>query len=235
MTLSEAVLAKIRAFRITPKPPPPPFRFTAAHRESLKHLHFIWLNAESGAPWVNEKHPLGSPDPARDLSALLLPIRRPSAASIQRLLSTIHLAFQVFLAHGRLKPGVYRVVNRLSPRGLRVNLDIYTKRTLAIPGTELLDVTVTTDHLRLMRNANTYRSASVDELGIHPKRPYGDMMMYYRDMREILKSPKASTAALARLHGEMLTVLLAFLQFAQLAEGTYARDTHCMWRKVANR
>jgi hypothetical protein len=118
-----------------------------------------------------------------------------------------------FFLHGRFESGLYPLIPRVGSGEAFADAP------------ELAAFDVSPDHLRL------FRRTSWGALFIDTKRPYGDCQGFEAEMAEILGLPVLSSsdgrlppeteARMQALHRDMLFVLQAYLQHAELMPGHY--------------
>ncbi|HTB74554.1 MAG TPA: hypothetical protein VK762_14995 [Polyangiaceae bacterium] len=148
---------------------------------------------------------------------------------------------EVLLDEGELAPGHYEYED---PLGAEPDeFKPFVSHSLAQITGGRVAVDVTEAHLKLLKNANVRlrddggRGVSV---GIDSKRPYGDMTYFYIDMGAILgiapEGPprtdrpglrmfaEAQEKAFDALHEQMQPVVQAFVLYATLAPGRFARQ-----------
>jgi hypothetical protein len=171
-----------------------PVTITADDIAWFRTAQSIWLDVESGAPAMI---PAGVRDKYVEADEL-------NANPYFRRLEPIACAF--FL-HATFVPGDYALATKPDGRARFI---------------------VTTEHIRLLQITN-WRTFAIDG-----KRPYGDFTNFPIDMARrlgltITPSPKgyseiskADEARMEVLHQEMLFVVQAFIEHAQLAPGAYA-------------
>lgn len=170
-----------------------PVTITADDIAWFRTAQSIWLDVESGAPAML---PAGVRDKYVDAEEL-------NANPYFRRLEPIACAF--FL-HATFAPGDYALATKPDGRAR---------------------FTVTTDHVRLLQITN-WRTFAIDG-----KRPYGDFTNFPIDMArrlglKITRSPKgydeiskADEARMEAMHLEMLFVLQAYIEHAQLEPGNW--------------
>jgi hypothetical protein len=179
-----------------------PVDITADDISWFRLCRSVWIESEAGAPAVV---------PAElSLQALADFGDRGRPRAVYERLERVLCAF--FL-HGRFVSGLYP----LNPRV------VLSEAFAGAP--DLAALNVSTDHVRLFRHTN-WRSLFIDT-----KRPYGNSQGYEAEMAEILGLPAPSNgqarlplvteARMQTLHRDMLFVLQAYLQHAELVPGHY--------------
>ena len=195
------------------------FMLTDTHIKLLRNAVVIWAPIESGAPavMISPLQAGGEEEPSPELYADIA--KRAGLPSvdkqqIDRLLAEMPQALAQLLAHGKLEAGTYRYDNPL------VTVS-FAERTLPTELAHLaheksVSFAFTGQHAKLLRHARW------QGLFMNPKRPYGDMTSFERDMAEILKVP-VDEQRLWKLHSETLPALQIYLQKATIAPGEYER------------
>lgn len=195
------------------------FMLTDTHIKLLRNAVVVWAPIESGAPAVlisplqasDEEEP--SPELYADL-AKRAGLQTVDKQQIDRLLMEMPEALAQLLAHGKLEPGTYRYDNPLQTVS-------FAEKTLPSELAHLahdksVSFAFTAQHAKLLRHARW------QGLFMNPKRPYGDMTSFERDMADILKVP-LDEQRLWKLHTETLPALQIYLQKATIAPGQYER------------
>jgi hypothetical protein len=195
------------------------FMLTDTHIKLLRNAVVIWAPIESGAPavMVSPLQAAGEEEPSPELYADIAKrggLPSVDKQQIDRLLAEMPEALAQLLAHGKLAAGTYRYDNPL----VAVS---FAERTLPTELAHLahdksVSFALTAQHAKLLRNARW------QGLFMNPKRPYGDMTAFERDMAEILKVPP-DEQRLWKLHTETLPALQIYLQKAAIAPGEYER------------
>ena len=185
---------------------------TDPHLALLRHAVAVWSPVESGAPAVLlSPLQVGDEEGLSDAAYADLAKRAglPDADKrrIDQLLGEMPEAFERLMARGTLAPGKYRYDNPLAEIAWAKNILPDELAHLA------KDKTVTFEFTE--RHAKLLRSARWWGLMMNPKRPYGDMTSFERDMADILGEP-LDEARLWKLHAEMLPALQVYLQNAKL-------------------
>lgn len=219
------------------------FDITQGHLDLLRRMRFSWDNAERGAPVLDPRRPYGRAD-------MLAQLGEAFDARDDDELARRHVEMFFVLAralrHATLPPGHHPLKN-IGPADIRTAMAGYAASDTDLGlGPDGL-VTVTDDHLRLLRaieirwpshwdcadrlDSGQYPAAAADA-----KRPYGDCTFIEIDMARALgELPPAAaegifepdaelTARLARLHLQMLVAMQVFVEQANLTAGTYALD-----------
>jgi hypothetical protein len=213
-----------------------PLAITVPHISLLRHMHFTWDPAETGAPMLDPERPYGT-------AALLEQLRgmfpgEEDHATAQRHVEMMFVLERA-LAHGFLDPGDYAVQN-LYPRKQRSALSGADGLSDADLGwIDARTVRVGEQHIKLLRAIcvrwpstsecedrlarNVFPAASCDA-----KRPYGDMTAYMVDMTRILGlldsdlSASSDNDSLHLLHLQMLPVMQVFVEHCRLEPDTYS-------------
>jgi hypothetical protein len=192
------------------------FTLTNAHIKLLRNSTVVWVPMESGAPAVLisplEMDGEAKPELYADVAkrAGLSPVDNQQ---IRKLLAEMPEALAQLLAHGELEAATYRYDNPLVTLSLAEETlppelaHLAKDKSVSFPFTE--------QHAALLRHAR-WRG-----LFMNPKRPYGDMTSFERDMAAILKVPE-DERRLWKLHTETLPALQIYLQKASIAPGEYA-------------
>jgi len=194
------------------------FRLTDTHIRLLRNAVAVWVPIESGAPAVLLSPLMAgdenlSPAAYEDL-AKRAGLPAVDKQQIDQLLLDMPEAFAQLLAHGRLEAGTYHYDNPLVAIS-------FASRTLPpelahLAKDKRVSFAFTGQHATLLRNARW------GGLFMNPKRPYGDMTAFERDMAEILKVP-LDEGKLWKLHTETLPALQIYLLKASIAAGEYER------------
>jgi hypothetical protein len=183
-----------------------PVEITTEDIAWFRQCRSVWVFAESGAPAIVP--------PSFSLEEFYARPRETREAR-ERLERTLC----AFFVHARFEGG-------------RHLLDPPMRAQEAFAGAPtVVDFNVSTEHLRLFHHTN-WRQSTIDS-----KRPYGDYTYYVAEMAEALgipvtrqrdsdgsqfaSLPKKTEARLIALHRDMLFVLQAYLQHAQLSPGRY--------------
>ncbi len=193
------------------------FSLTSTHIKLLRNAVVVWAPIESGAPAVlisplqagGEEEP--TPELYEDL-AKRAGLPSVNTQHIDQLLAEMPEALAQMLEHGNLDAGSYRYDNPLvtisfAAQTLPDELAHLAKEKSA-------SFAFTTQYATLLRHARW------SGLFMNPKRPYGDMTSFERDMADILKVP-ADEQRLWKLHTETLPALQLYLQKASIAPGEY--------------
>jgi hypothetical protein len=195
------------------------FTLTDTHLHLLRHAVVMWVPVESGAPGVLMS-PLHGGDVRKMSEAEYADIAKRAGLpnvdkrQIDQLLLEMPEAFAQLLARGKLAPGIYRYDNPLAEIPWAPNTLPDELANLAKD--KVVSFRFTERHAKLLRNA---RWAG---MMMNPKRPYGDMTSFERDMAAILGEP-VDEGRLWKLHTETLSALQVYLQNAQLEPGEYPR------------
>jgi hypothetical protein len=188
------------------------FKLTPAHLQLLRHSVVLWSPVESGAPGALVS-PLLVEDGEKLSDATYADIAKRAGlakvdkAQIDQLLLEMPEAFDQLIAHGTLAPGTYRYDNPLA--ALPWAAQTLPTELANLATDKVVKFQFTERHAKLLRNA---RWAAMT---MNPKRPYGDMTSFERDMADIL-GEKLDEQQLWKLHTEMLSALQVYLQNAKL-------------------
>jgi hypothetical protein len=195
------------------------FTLTDTHIKLLRNAVVVWVPIESGAPavMISPLQAGGEEDPSPELYADIAKRAGAPSASKQQIdqwLAEMPEALAQLLEHGELEAGSYRYDNPLvaipfAEQTLPTELAHLAKE-------KSVSFTFTDQHAKLLRQARW------SGLFMNPKRPYGDMTSFERDMAGILKVP-ADEQRLWKLHTETLPALQIYLQKASIAPGQYPR------------
>jgi hypothetical protein len=220
----------------------------------LRRLVIGWNTSESGAPGVNLVETFGPEAEDGDCSigiarwmgiSALGPNGTFTAAQQQKLKlrqSEIIDAFEIMLQLGELKPGSYKLANRLRdmyPKGSFI-IDANSDDRFVFPQTNQIEFNMTDNHLKLLRRVNSVG------LFVDPKRPYGDMKYFEIDMADILgiTVPRSAEghvnftdeqlSIFRKLHIEMLYAMQVFLLYASLKAGFYGHNGFRCWHQLSS-
>jgi len=195
------------------------FMLTDTHIKLLRNAVVVWAPIESGAPavMISPLQAGGEEEPSPELYADIAKragLKSVDKQQIDRLLKEMPEALAQLLAHGKLEPGTYRYDNPL----VAVS---FAEKTLPpelapLAHEKSVSFAFTGQHAKLLRNARW------EGLFMNPKRPYGDMTSFERDMAAILNVP-ADEQRLWKLHTETLPALQIYLRKATIAPGEYER------------
>ncbi|MEH6458729.1 hypothetical protein [Chitinimonas sp. JJ19] len=201
---------------------------TILHGTVLRNLGALWIPVELGAPGIIEPDPeplawygrqlglIGEAQHEQDMSEAQI-------AQAIKFGTEVRLLANRLFQHGTLAAGTYQVRN-VMPAELTFYEDMAPVPWM--PDTDVFPFAVTPEHLRLLGWVDAY-----DEKPSLPcidgKRPYGSSY-YEADIARILNwviepdeygEPEMSREQdelAAKLHSEMLWVMMAFLQHARL-------------------
>lgn len=224
-----------------------PFEVTATHLALLRQMRLAWDGAERGAPMLDPARPYGRADIMAQLADVFA---TDDADTLARRHVEMLFVLARTLRHGTLRPGRYTLRNldaddvcaALTGYGVDEGLG---DADLGLDGDGA--VVVTEEHLKLLRGIEIRWPSQWDaeerlEDGTYPaptadsKRPYGDYTHIEVDMARILgclppapddgtpavfNPEPALSAHLQRLHWQMLGVMQAFVENAEIAPGTY--------------
>ncbi len=181
--------------------------------ETIRKGHVLWAPVEAGAPMIY----IG------DLPDKISELKDPSVDE-----SRYAAVLEKLMEKYTLKPGTYKLKNfwkKLYP-DKKISLGMDTTYEISIPDQDVIEFTVTENHLKLLHHANIRR------MGFDFKRPYGDMTFFYIDMADALGIPlppcktkssppdfsKEQFDKFDKLHGEMMMVLQAWLENAKFTD-----------------
>jgi hypothetical protein len=194
------------------------FTLTDKHINLLRKAIVVWAPIESGAPAVMIT-PLeagkenGTPEFYADV-AKRAGLTSVDKQQIDQLIAEMPQALAQLLAHGKLEAGTYRYDNPLVDLSFAANT--LPEELTHLAKEKSVSFAFTARHAKLLRNAR-WRG-----MFMNPKRPYGDMTSFERDMAAILDEP-ADEQKLWTLHTETLPALQVYLMKASIAPGEYAR------------
>jgi hypothetical protein len=206
-------------------------QITDKHLAALRKLHIAWMPIESGGPAVDPIAPYGTPDMADDLGPIL---GTQNPVAIARFHREVAAAIPVFLEHGQIAAGTYRLAHLDNAR-----MEQVIRRELPAARGDAVWASwprltpdgafqMTDQHIALLhhlvvewpdpnlRAASPFRGRPVPTVDF--KRPFGDATAFERDMADILgwPHPAARDAALDRLYDQMWPALQAFLEHATI-------------------
>lgn len=193
------------------------FKLTGTHLTLLRHSVVMWSPVESGAPGVLIS-PLQVDDEEGVSDATYADIAKRAGLAtvdkrqIDQLLVEMPEALAQLLAHGKLAPGAYRYDNPLADLPWTAN--VLPEELGSLARDKVVSFRFTERHAKLLRNARWWG------LMMNPKRPYGDMTSFERDMADLLGEP-VDEQRLWKLHTETLSALQVYLQNAKLEPGEY--------------
>ena len=188
------------------------FKLTPAHLQLLRHSVVLWSPVESGAPGAIVS-PLLVEDEGKLSDATYADIAKRAGLSnadearIDQLLRELPDAFDQLIEHGQLAPGTYRYDNPLA--AIPWAAQTLPSELANLATDKVVTFQLTERHLKLLRKARW------GMMMMNPKRPYGDMTAFERDMADIL-GETLDEKRLWKLHTEMLSALQVFLQNAKL-------------------
>jgi len=194
------------------------FTLTDKHINLLRHALVLWAPIESGAPAVMIT-PLqagkenGTPEFYADV-AKRAGLTSVDKAQIDQLIADMPEALAQLLAQGKLAAGTYRYDNPLAAVSFAANA--LPDEQMHLAKEKSVSFAFTERHAKLLHNAR-WRG-----MFMNPKRPYGDMTAFERDMAAILGEPE-DEQKLWTLHTEMLPALQVWLLKASIAPGDYPR------------
>ena len=221
-----------------------PFTVTGKHIAMLRKLRFSWETAETGAPMVDPELPYATPD---IIAAIGDRTGAKTEADRARQHVEVYFALCKMLTHGSLKPGDYPLLNVRGEDILVMMRGYFEDDSPA--NDEPLGLTpkgqfrLTGEHLKLLKvltfawpdedeaterlNSDQWPAPTMD-----PKRPYGDMSFFQKDMAYILdlkvetkdgqkELSEDQEKALQLLHWQMLGALQVFVENAEFKPGTY--------------
>ena len=220
------------------------FAVTDKHIALLRKSRFGWETAETGAPMVDPQAPYGSPD-------TLAAIGNITGAKTQTDRARQHIetyfTLSKMLRHGSLSPGDYPLLN-VKSKDVHDMMSGYFEENIPV-NDSALGLTpegkfrLTREHLKLIKMlmfewpdedqaSDRLNSGDWPTPAMDPKRPYGDMSYFKKDMAYILdlkvetKDGKKELSedqekALQLLHWQMLGALQVFVENAEFKPGTY--------------
>lgn len=194
------------------------FTLTDKHINLLRNALVVWVPIESGAPAVMVS-PLqagegnATPEFYADV-AKRAGLPSVDKQQIDQLIADMPEAFAQLLAHGKLAAGTYRYDNPLAAVPFAANT--LPDELAHLAKEKSVSFAFTERHAKLLRNARWGGTF------MNPKRPYGDMTSFERDMADILGEP-ADEKKLWILHTETLPALQVYLLKASIAPGEYPR------------
>lgn len=190
------------------------FKLTPAHLQLLRHSVVLWSPVESGAPGAVIS-PLMVEDEGKLSDAAYADIAKRAGlpkvdkAQIDQLIQEMPEAFDQLLEHGHLAPGTYHYDNPLA--AIPWSAQTLPSELANLATDKVVTFQLTERHLKLLRKAQW------GMMMMNPKRPYGDMTAFERDMADILGEP-LDEKRLWKLHTEMLPALQIYLQNAKLEQ-----------------
>jgi len=197
------------------------FKLTDAHIKLLRHSIVLWSPVESGAPAVAVS-PLQIADESPSLSdaayadiAKRAGLDHVDKQQIDRLLADMPEALAQILAHGKITNAVHRYDNPLVE--LSFASTMLPDELSHLAKEKVVAFEFTERHARLLRNARW------EGTFMNPKRPYGDMTYFEKDMADILGEHTVDDAKMWKLHVETLPALQVYLRDAQIEPGEYPR------------
>ena len=191
---------------------------TDKHINLLRHSLVVWAPIESGAPAVMIT-PLqggkedGTPAFYADI-AKRAGLTSADKQQIDQLIADMPEALAQLLEHGKLEAVTYRYDNPLA--GVSFAANTLPDELAHLAKEKSVSFAFTARHAKLLHNAR-WRG-----MFMNPKRPYGDMSSFERDMATILNEPE-DEEKLWILHTEMLPALQVWLLKATIAPGEYPR------------
>jgi hypothetical protein len=220
------------------------FAVTGEHIALLRKLRFGWETAETGAPMVDPDLPYATPD----LIAAIGDIAgAKTEADRARQHIEVYFALSKMLTQGSLKPGDYPLLNVRS-EDIHVMMRGYFQddspaNDVPLGLTPEGQFRMTGEHLKLIKSLKFEwpdEDQATDRLNtgdwpapvLDPKRPYGDMTWFQRDMAAVLGLELATEGGeevltedqermLQQLHWQMLGALQVFVENAAFEPGTY--------------
>lgn len=196
--------------------------------ELLREMVISWDITESGGATTDPEIPYGSND-------LLSDVKRITGVNTDKEAIALHgqteAALNEFLRRAQLRPGKYSYNNLLERKFSETTIDILAEIDPKPEKNETVTFEFTEQHLKLLRSSvvrwNEWDAEEGEGFhatpGIDPKRPYGSMTFFYRDMAHELEIDfKSNEELLARepfflnLHHEMQPALQIFLKYAEL-------------------
>jgi hypothetical protein len=220
------------------------FAVTAEHIALLRKLRFSWETAETGAPMVDPQFPYGTPNA---LAAIGEITGAKTETDRARQHIETYFALSKMLSHGTLEPGDYPLLN-LKRQDIHDIMSGYFEDN-SPSNVEVLGLTsdgkfrLTAQHLKLIKTL-MFKWPDEDQASdrldsghwpaptMDPKRPYGDMSWFQRDMAAVLSlelatedGGKVLSAAqekeLQQLHWQTLGALQVFVENADFKPGNY--------------
>jgi sulfur relay (sulfurtransferase) DsrC/TusE family protein len=220
------------------------FAVTADHIALLRKLRFSWETAETGAPMVDPNAPYGTPDALAaigDISGA----KTESDRARQHI--EMHFALTRMLRHGSLNPGDYPALNVKHQDILKMMSGYFeddSPANMAALGLTLDGkFRLTSEHLKLIKTLmfawpdEEQASDRIDRGDwpaptMDPKRPYGDMTYFQKDIADILGLKvetkdgekvlsEVQEKAMQHLHWQMLGALQVFIENAEFKPGLY--------------
>jgi hypothetical protein len=194
------------------------FTLTDTHIKLLRNAAVVWVPIESGAPAVMLS-PLQADGEEEPAPAMYADVAKRAGLSsvdqrqIRQLMAEMPEALAQVLEHGKFEAGTYRYHNPLA--AIPFAEQTLPSELAHLAKEDKVSFTFTEQHAKLLRHAR-WRG-----LFMNPKRPYGDMTSFERDMADILKVP-VDEQRLWTLHTETLPALQIYLQQANIAPGEYA-------------
>jgi hypothetical protein len=225
----------------------------------LRAAAINWDPTESGAPTIDPACPFGSREPLADIRRIAASLDRAiERDDIAGRIPKLESALQIALQAGHLAPGDYTAKDRLygchSPLDGMSRFDWKNGRsgsyTKSSPRTPTVSLTLTAEHVALLRNSAVRVTDWQEELdddrvvatpGIDPKRPYGLMTNVVLDIARILAMPAPASGdafpenvqiRLGALHEDMRAALIIWLAHATLDPGTYRVGTGGTWMRT---
>jgi hypothetical protein len=220
------------------------FAVTAEHIALLRKLRLGWETAETGAPMVDPQLPYGTPDALATIGEIT---GAKSDTDRARQHIETYFALSNMLRHGTLDPGDYPLLN-LKRQDIHDIMSGYFDGK-SPSNFEVLGLTsdgkfrLTAQHLKLIRTLmfqwpDEHQASERLDSGewpaptMDPKRPYGDMSWFQRDMAAVLNLEVATENGeevltddqekeLQHLHWQMLGALQVFVESADFKPGTY--------------
>jgi len=196
------------------------FKLTAAHIKLLRQAIVLWSPVESGAPGVLIS-PLQLADEKSPSDATYADIAKRAGLDhvdkrqIDQLLAEMPEAMAQLLAHGKMTKSVHRYDNPLVEFSFASKM--LPDELAHLAADKVVTFEFTERHERLLRNARW------EGMFVNPKRPYGDMTHFEKDMADILGEHTVDDACMWKLHVETLPALQAYLRDAQIEPGEYPR------------